>query len=807
MAGRLNIASWSIPTRLTAIVLALAIPLNIVLVAVVWHLAGAAGETQRAALMYTARSIAAALDAELGRYRALAEALARSPALLEGNMSAFEAEARRVLEPGDQAWIIVTGVDGKQWLNTAASKGTPLPPRSPNGIEAQKQAFAERAAIVSDVVYGPIARGWVAAVDAPVFSEGRPYLTVAVSIRVDAFLALLNAHNMPKNWIAGIIDSRGRFITRVPGHDTTVGLLASEGWRAIKDREGVSDVLSRDGVRVVNANVHSRLSPWTVGIGVPKSQLQDSAWSAIRWALLLGGALSAASFILAASMARSIARPITELREKAPLLLANPGAAPASGPPEIADLWSALQRAALERNRAERDLRSSEARYRQLADSMPQLVWTARADGKLDYWNSRISSYDGAWRDENGQWHWDGMIDDDDVASTNEAWSRASASGTDYEHAHRLRTANGEIRWHLSRASPVRDESGHILRWFGTATDIHDLRTAEEQLRRSYGTYLNLIQNAPFGVYLVDSGFRLAQVSKGAHDVFKNVSPLIGRDFGEILRAIWVEPFASAAIARFRHTLETGEPYHTSDMTEQRRDIDLVQSYDWQIERVSLPDGSNGVVCYFYDLTGQRQQEQHIRFLMNELNHRAKNLLGVVQAIARLTAATNPKDFMTRFGERVQALSANQDLLVRNEWRGVSVRDLVCAQVAFYADLVGTRICIEGPDLLISAAGAQAIGMALHELATNAGKHGALSTEKGRVDVHWQLASETFTISWNERDGPPVSAPSSTGFGTTVIENMAAMGVSGTVELNYPPTGLTWTLSCKAKNVLAYTPS
>jgi PAS domain S-box-containing protein len=143
-----------------------------------------------------------------------------------------------------------------------------------------------------------------------------------------------------------------------------------------------------------------------------------------------------------------------------------------------------------------------------------------------------------------------------------------------------------------------------------------------DQLRSSRDTFLNMIQNNPFGVYLVDSNFRLAQVSTGSQKIFRNVNPLIGRDLVEVLRIIWPEPFASHAIDRFCHTLATGEPYHSRGTTIHRRDTADVESYDWRLERVTLPDGHPGVVCYFYDITERVLHEQEIHRLKDELEAR-----------------------------------------------------------------------------------------------------------------------------------------------------------------------------------------
>jgi len=127
---------------------------------------------------------------------------------------------------------------------------------------------------------------------------------------------------------------------------------------------------------------------------------------------------------------------------------------------------------------------------------------------------------------------------------------------------------------------------------------------------------------------------------------------------------------------------------------------------------------------------------------------------------------------------------------------------LVCAQVAPFADLLGSRIVVRGPKLRLNAASAQAIGLALHELTTNAGKNEALSRDTGRLDVGWGTEGETFTMSWTERDGPQVCPPQRRGFGTIVMTTMAERSVDGAVDLEYAPSGVTWRLMCRAANAL-----
>ena len=201
-----------------------------------------------------------------------------------------------------------------------------------------------------------------------------------------------------------------------------------------------------------------------------------------------------------------------------------------------------------------------------------------------------------------------------------------------------------------------------------------------------------------------------------------------------------------------------------------------------------------------------KQAEQQIRLLMNEVNHRSKNLLSVVTAIAQQTAAFNPQEFVRKFSSRVQALAVNHDLLVKSQWRSIDASELIGGQLAHFGDLVGKRILFDGPPIRVSSAAAQSIGMVVHELSTNTVKYGALSGEEGRIEIGWEIDSSgtepIFSICWTERNGPPIVAPTHRGFGTTVVTKMVEMSLDGKTVLDYTSTGLIWRLACPLKNVL-----
>jgi two-component sensor histidine kinase/CheY-like chemotaxis protein len=202
-------------------------------------------------------------------------------------------------------------------------------------------------------------------------------------------------------------------------------------------------------------------------------------------------------------------------------------------------------------------------------------------------------------------------------------------------------------------------------------------------------------------------------------------------------------------------------------------------------------------------LIQQQLSELQIRFLMNEVNHRSKNMLSVVMAIAQQTVASNPTEFVTVFSNRVQALAVNHDLLIKSQWRSVEIFDLIRGQLAHFGDLVGTRVSLDGPPLRLSSSAAQSIGMVIHELSTNAAKYGALLEDAGWIGIDWRVEDNGtgFSIGWTENGGPPVKAPTHRGFGTTVVTKMIERGLNGKTRLDYAPSGLVWRLDCPVKNV------
>jgi len=321
-----------------------------------------------------------------------------------------------------------------------------------------------------------------------------------------------------------------------------------------------------------------------------------------------------------------------------------------------------------------------------------------------------------------------------------------------------------------------------------------DLRASEDALRRRTTQFETLLNEAPLGVYLVDADFKIQAVNPTALPVFGDIPNLVGRDFGEVVRILWPEDYADELVHLFRNTLETGEPFMTSEHIEERRDRKVREYYEWRINRIPLPEGRFGVVCYFRDISAQVRARQQRELLINELNHRVKNTLATVQSIAAQTlkGTTVPVTVKSALESRLLSMAGAHDVLTQQNWEGADLRNIVERALSPFT-APRREFDVDGPVIRLLPKSALAIAMAVHELATNAAKYGALSNGSGRVSVHWTIAErdeEHLQIVWTETGGPKVAAPSRKGFGSRLIERGLAGQLGGEAVIDYRETGV-----------------
>jgi PAS domain S-box-containing protein len=256
------------------------------------------------------------------------------------------------------------------------------------------------------------------------------------------------------------------------------------------------------------------------------------------------------------------------------------------------------------------------------------------------------------------------------------------------------------------------------------------------------------------------------------------------------------------ALARIKNEFQ-GESESGAEVLCRRKD----GSEFWAVVFISPVRGESGdVVQYFasfVDLTKHKDDEARSKLLIDELNHRVKNTLSMVQSIVWLSmrTASDPEVVRQAIESRLFALSRSHDLLTRENWESAGLLDIVhdAMEPFRFAKARVERVVFKGENIRFPPKAAMALGIVFNELATNAVKYGALSNEAGSVLIEWTKeqtpAGGRILLNWQEKDGPPVTPPSHTGFGSRVIERSLASELHGTVDLDYRPDGLVFTMT------------
>jgi PAS domain S-box-containing protein len=333
------------------------------------------------------------------------------------------------------------------------------------------------------------------------------------------------------------------------------------------------------------------------------------------------------------------------------------------------------------------------------------------------------------------------------------------------------------------------------------AATRRELRALQRQLAATRATPERPAPLQGYEPGLVDGALRGSNVAVFTQDRdlrYTSVSkPLFGCDSAEMLgrtdEEILSAENAAEMVAIKREVLANGRPKDAEIRVDRAR---ARHWYDLHIEPLRDVRGAiAGLTCAAVDITERKESEAHLRLVMRELTHRSKNLLAVIQAMARQTARPGGTiaSFLERFGARLQALARAHDLLVRESWHGVSLHDLVRSQLGPYSDRDHPQVAVSGPDIQVKPEAAQTLSLAFHELASNAVKYGALSRRKGHVSVDWRELPQNgkIEIVWRERHGPRPTQPKRRGLGSQVIEQHLSRALHADVTLAFPPEGLT----------------
>ena len=361
----------------------------------------------------------------------------------------------------------------------------------------------------------------------------------------------------------------------------------------------------------------------------------------------------------------------------------------------------------------------------------------------------------------------------------------------------RLRAKDGSVR-HVLISSSVCFRDGEFVNTRCFTLDVTEKVRAEAALREAQERLAVTYENVLAGIAEADRDGRFTRVN----EAFVRIGgysrdELLGMTFFDITHPEDVDRDRESYAAQVRGEIDQ----YSIEKRYIRKDGKVI----WVEVSGSAVRADDGTFSYgvrmVQDITERKLAEQHKKLLLDELNHRVKNTLATVQALAAHTArnAQSAEDFRRRFEPRLLALSAAHDRLTKNDWRGANLAEIVGGELEAHSG-AGSRVSAEGPDIVLPPRVSLSLSMALHELATNALKYGALSVPNGRVDIYWSVGRDPgspyptkLRISWSESGGPPIAQPTSEGFGSRLLRVTAAE-LKGELTVDWKPDGLEWVL-------------
>jgi PAS domain S-box-containing protein len=437
-------------------------------------------------------------------------------------------------------------------------------------------------------------------------------------------------------------------------------------------------------------------------------------------------------------------------------------------------------------------LKESEERFRMLADSAPVMIWMSDDQGACLYLNAALRGFWGVGEASLADFDWRRTMHPDDEPSITKAVIEAIEAAAPFKVQGRYFDAAGAIRMVRTTGEPRFSPEGGFLGMIGVNVDITEAIAAQEALEATSRRLQTVADSAPAMIWTTDPQGRLTfhnerwSIYAGEADV-KGIAWLTSR-----LHAA----DADACIAAWRQALD-----RQADLEFEARLRRSDGAFRWFLVRASPVIDPRGRIFEWCgsatDIHDRKLAEQQQKLLLDELNHRVKNTLTVVQSLALQTfrSPLDPASARKAFDGRLAALAAAHTLLTRSNWESADLASLIGEAIAVCGD-AARRIRWAGPALTLSPKQALSIALVLHELCTNAVKHGALSAPGGRVDLKWE-EDETgrLILSWRERGGPIVQAPQSRGFGTVLLERAVAHDINADAEMRFEAQGLQYVLT------------
>lgn len=444
-------------------------------------------------------------------------------------------------------------------------------------------------------------------------------------------------------------------------------------------------------------------------------------------------------------------------------------------------------------------LRESEIRLRSLIEGIPQLVWRAVDGGQWTWASPQWTEFTGQSNEDSQGKGWLGPLHPDDRPVAQEAWSHAMDTGG-FELEYRLRRASdGRYRWFQTRAAPVRNDAGEIIEWLGTSTDIHDRRAASEALRESEERFRQ------FG----EASSDLLWIRNAETMEFEYVSPAFDKLYGVPRSDLdnvndlkgWaklVHPEDRDLAVQSLYELRHGRPNSMEwRVVGPEGDIRWLHNTDFPL----LDEAGNvqRIAGIAHDVTERKRALELQSTLLAELQHRVRNILALIRSVVARTArgATSLDSFVDHLQGRIDAMARTQVMLTRSPGETVDLEQLLREEMLAQA-APPDRYRIAGPTVALSPKATEVLSLALHELATNSVKYGALARDSGYINIDWEVRDSGgepwLQVRWDEHSSVIGERRRTAGFGTELITRRVPYELAGRGEMELKEDGVCATI-------------
>lgn len=752
-----------------------------------------------------AGEIASAFDQLVAKNQVMLEGIARAIAEHEGSPSDLASTVRAFSHTTGQR-IMLFDREGSSFFSTfdrflpgGVGRADPM---------TLAHVFETRAPVVSDFLEpGRVAPHAAITVSVPVMRRGEVVFALTAILDVADLGGILSNRGIGPDWIAGVYDRNGMTLARRPNANRFVGRYAGDrllqGMRVAPSGQ-LENAMSREGVVVATSYQRSHHGNWTAAVSIPISSVDRPMHAAILHTMLLGAFLLALSIALATWGGLLVERPMRSLQAAARALGRDePFDWRPCGIRELDEVGRAFEAAATERSRYEAEIKAAVQRTKLALQAGKMGIFQIDLATKKVQWSEEQLDIFGVAPSETGEWpsFFESRLHPDDREAVIARRRLALKTLGRHEDEYRIIRPDGETRWIQVFRQIHAGPDGKPATFSGLCVDITERKQSEAALVASEKFARSILDSSPDCIKVLDLAGKPVYFNARARAEYRLTA---APGLTDCEWSSYCPPEHLATVDAAFEAAKRGERVEFSACFPESRNGPRW----WEVSYSPIADQDGNVtkiLAVSRDVTERMRSEERQALLVREVTHRSKNLLAIVQSIAlqSLSTGRDAEEAKELFVDRLHTLARSHAIVSNDLNEGAPIMDVMRQELEAFSDAVEIR----GPNIMISRKATQNLALAVHELATNAAKYGALTSANGTIEIRWRLEgggnAGRFRFRWRERGGPAPTAGAMSGFGSLLLDRVIAHELRAIPRADFTPEGLDYTIDAPLSEIAA----